>query len=102
MLPWWGDEFTNDGNNDILPDMARNAGLEVENVNAQFAFTDHIWTESIIAENIVKRYTQCILDCSCHHIPIECNENIKGAYIVAFCDAFVIYIYHASVISIYN
>jgi hypothetical protein len=49
--------------------MARKAGLEVENIHAPFDKTNCIWTESVNAENIVKRYSQCILDCSHHNIP---------------------------------
>ena len=43
--------------------MARNAGLEIENIHAPFDKTNFIWTESVNAEDIVKRYAQCILDC---------------------------------------
>jgi hypothetical protein len=40
--------------------MTRVAGLEVENVHAPFDKTNRIWTQSINAEEIVKRYSQCI------------------------------------------
>ena len=66
---WWGDEFADyiDSKN-LLPEMARKAGLEVENIHAPFDKANCIWTESVNAENIVKRYSQCILDCSHHNI----------------------------------
>lgn len=67
---WWGDEFTNyDENKNLLPEMARNAGLRVENVHAPFDKTNCIWTQGINSEEIVKRYSQCIIDCSQHNIP---------------------------------
>ena len=58
-----------DGNKNLLPEMARAVGLEVENVHAPFDKTNRIWTESVNAEDIVKRYTQCIIDCAQHNIP---------------------------------
>jgi L-ribulose-5-phosphate 3-epimerase len=67
---WWGDEFVDlDGDKNLLPEMARAVGLEVENVHAPFDKTNRIWTESVNAEDIVKRYTQCIIDCAQHNIP---------------------------------
>jgi sugar phosphate isomerase/epimerase len=70
VLLWWGDEFIGfDGNTNHLPEIARTIGLEIENVHAPFDKTNRIWTESVDAEDIVKRYAQCILDCSHHNIP---------------------------------
>lgn len=67
---WWGDEYAEvDGDKNLLPEMARAAGLEVENVHAPFDKTNCIWTESVNAEDIVKRYAQCIIDCARHSIP---------------------------------
>jgi len=67
---WWGDEHADYvGDKNLLPEIARNAGLEVENIHAPFDKTNYIWTESVNAEDIVKRYAQCILDCSRHNIP---------------------------------
>lgn len=67
---WWGDEFIDsDGDKILLPRMARAVGLEVENIHAPFKNTNFIWEENINAEDIVKRYAQCILDCSHHNIP---------------------------------
>jgi len=71
VLLWWGDEYTTDYIDDknLLPEMARNAGLEIENVHAPFDNTNYIWTDSVNAEDIVNRYVQCIIDCSRHNIP---------------------------------
>lgn len=70
VLFWWGDEYADYvGDKNFLPGLARNAGLEIENVHAPFYKTNLIWTESVDAEDIVKRYAQCIIDCSNHNIP---------------------------------
>jgi len=67
---WWGDEFTdNDVNKNELPEMARSFSLEVENVHAPIDKINSIWTDSINSEEVVKRYTNCILDCAQHNIP---------------------------------
>src|SRR5690554_1043601 len=67
---WWGDETSgSEGDKHKLPAMARAAGLEVETVHAPFERTNLIWTDSVDAESIVQRYTQCILDCAQHEIP---------------------------------
>lgn len=70
VLLWWGDEYTDYvGDKNLLPEMARKAGLDIENIHAPFDKTNRIWTESANAEDIVKRYAQCIIDCSQHNIP---------------------------------
>lgn len=67
---WWGDEFADyDVDINLLPSMAREVGLEVENVHAPYQDTNYIWTDCIDAEDIVKRYVNCIMDCSRHSIP---------------------------------
>lgn len=76
---WWGDEFKDfEGDKNLLPEIARNAGLEIENIHAPFDKTNYIWTESIYAKDIVKRYAQCILDCSRHNIPTVVIHLING------------------------
>lgn len=70
VLLWWGDEYKDyDVDKSLIPDMARAEGLEVENIHAPFQGANLIWTDNIDSEDIVKRYTQCILDCSQHNIP---------------------------------
>lgn len=76
---WWGDEFADyDVNISLLPAMARVAGLEVENVHAPYQKTNYIWTDSINAEDIVKRYMNCIIDCSQHSIPTAVIHLTSG------------------------
>lgn len=76
---WWGDEFSHyDGNKNFLPKMARNVGLEVENIHAPFHNTNYIWIESIDAEDIVERYSQCIIDCFHQDIPTVVIHFISG------------------------
>ncbi|MFL0270143.1 sugar phosphate isomerase/epimerase family protein [Candidatus Clostridium radicumherbarum] len=76
---WWGDEFINyDGNKKLLPGMARTVGLNVENVHAPFDNTNCIWTQTINAEDIVKRYSQCIIDCSQQNIPTAVIHLTNG------------------------
>jgi L-ribulose-5-phosphate 3-epimerase len=66
---WWGDEYEDyDGDKNFLPGMARSTGLDVENVHAPFDNANRIWTDSINADDIVKRYAKCIIDCSQHNI----------------------------------
>lgn len=70
VLLWWGDEYANyDGDKNLLPEMARNVGLVVENVHAPFDNANCIWTDSISSEEVLKRYINCIRDCEQHYIP---------------------------------
>jgi sugar phosphate isomerase/epimerase len=79
VLLWWGNEYAPNGEDkNQLPEMARKAGLEIENVHMPFEETNYIWTDSINAEAIVERNKNCILDCAKHNIPTAVMHLTNG------------------------
>jgi len=61
---WWGDEYKEiDGDKLLLPDLARKAGLYVENVHAPFGKANDIWKDSLDGLDLVKQYTTYIEEC---------------------------------------
>lgn len=79
VLLWWGNEYACNGEDkNQLPELARKAGLEIENVHMPFEQTNYIWTDSINAEAIVERNKNCILDCAKHNIPTAVMHLTNG------------------------
>ena len=67
---WWGDQYINiDGPKEILPEMARQAGLYIENIHTDYERTNLLWIDKIDWENIFNRYMESIEACFCHQIP---------------------------------
>ena len=70
VLLWWGDEYENEtGKKEHLPDLARNAGLFVENVHVPFENVNSLWTETHNTKDVLLQYISCIKDCATYEIP---------------------------------
>jgi len=68
VLLWWSD-FLDRGDYRRGPQLAREAGLVVENIHTPFQVQDDIWLDNIQGEAAVECYLQCIADCAEFDIP---------------------------------
>jgi sugar phosphate isomerase/epimerase len=87
---WWGDEYENTagGKKEHLIELAKNAGLIIENAHAPFAYANSIWQDDIDTKEALAVYTDAIMGCGRHNIPtvvmhLTCGKtpppaNIKG------------------------
>ncbi|MBN2852487.1 MAG: sugar phosphate isomerase/epimerase, partial [Clostridia bacterium] len=74
---WWGDEYTDiDGDKYLLPDLARNAGLDIEHIHTPYSFANELWNDSLDGIELMRIYNECIT--SCH------KYDMKTAVIHAF------------------
>ena len=70
VLLWWGDQYANDdGPKEKLPDLARKAGLFIENIHTDFDNAYYIWLDNADGEGIFNRYFKDIEDCKKYDIP---------------------------------
>jgi sugar phosphate isomerase/epimerase len=63
MLGW------RDDNRNEKPEMARNAGLLIENIHAPTYNSDYMWTDNLNGEDYMECLLSCIEDCKHHIIP---------------------------------
>lgn len=69
VMLWWGDEFRDiNGDKELLPDLARKAGIEIENIHAPYESVNEIWKDNINGKEIMNLYLSCIDDCVRHNI----------------------------------
>lgn len=69
VMLWWGDEFRDiNGDKELLPDLARKSGLEIENIHASYETVNEIWKDNINGKEIMNLYLSCIDDCVRHSI----------------------------------
>ncbi|MDR2687895.1 MAG: sugar phosphate isomerase/epimerase [Oscillospiraceae bacterium] len=66
-LVWWGDEDAGDFR--TQPEVARRAGLWVENMHASFDLAGHLWEDNLAGQVVFAYYMQCIADCGTYDIP---------------------------------
>jgi sugar phosphate isomerase/epimerase len=68
VMLWWSDDF---GRNYYLdaPELARKAGLFIENIHAPLRNQQALWSDNLDGEELTDRYLQCILDCHEFEIP---------------------------------
>ena len=68
VLLWWSEDF---GRNYYLdaPEMAREAGLFIENIHTPVQNQDHIWLDNLDGEALTDCYLKCISDCAEFKIP---------------------------------
>ncbi|MCL2832037.1 MAG: sugar phosphate isomerase/epimerase [Treponema sp.] len=67
---WWGDQFIDtDGPKEELPDLAREAGLFVENMHTDFDHCNSLWADNQHGEEILARYLNSAKDCKTYGIP---------------------------------
>jgi len=78
VLLWWSDEF--DPAYRKQSELARKAGLWIENVHAPFWNTNHnIWADSEAGQAIFECYLQCIDDCATFEIPTLVVHASRGS-----------------------
>ena len=54
---WWGDQYTDIcGPKEMLPELARNAGLDVENIHTDYEHTNLLWLDKLGWEDVFNRY----------------------------------------------
>lgn len=68
VLLWWSEHF---GRNDYRngPQLAREAGLYIENIHAPIHNQNNLWLDNQDGEALVECYLQCIADCAEFEIP---------------------------------
>ena len=76
---WWGKTYIEiDGPKEELPDLARKAGLFVENVHSDFEGAGLLWTDEAGGEEILKRYMKDVEDCHRFNIPAMVMHLTQG------------------------
>jgi sugar phosphate isomerase/epimerase len=79
VLLWWGDEFEHElGKKELLPDMARAAGLHIENVHMTFARANALWEDTEETELALIEHKSCIESCRLYEIPTAVIHLSKG------------------------
>lgn len=73
VLLWWSDGFGRDslGRNDYRngPQIAREAGLFIENIHTPVQNQNNLWLDNLDGEALTDCYLQCIEDCAQFEIP---------------------------------
>lgn len=73
VLLWWSDGFGRDvfGRNDYRsgPQIAREAGLFIENIHTPIQNQNNLWLDNLDGEALTDCYLQCIKDCAEYDIP---------------------------------
>lgn len=73
ILLWWSNDFGRDGDgiNQYLkgPELARKAGLHVENIHAPVENQNKLWDDNLEGIAVKECYLKCIDDCSKFEIP---------------------------------
>lgn len=73
VLLWWSDGFGRDvlGQNNYRngPQMAREAGLFVENIHTPVQSQNNLWLDSLDGATLINCYLQCVEDCAEFEIP---------------------------------
>ena len=77
VLLWWGDDDTDQDHED-QPELARKAGLAIENIHVPFFGANVLWEDSPSGEFVLNHYLQCIDDCVDHEIPTMVLHAIFG------------------------
>jgi sugar phosphate isomerase/epimerase len=62
---WWGDE-----NKFLQPEMARNLGLQIDNIHTPFNHPNDLWLDTIDGEDYINMLISCVSDCVQHNIPV--------------------------------
>ncbi|MCL2532370.1 MAG: sugar phosphate isomerase/epimerase [Oscillospiraceae bacterium] len=75
---WWGDDDT-DQDFELQPELARAAGLAIENIHVPFFTVNQLWSDSPLGNAVLSYYLQCIDDCADHSIPAMVMHACFGA-----------------------
>ena len=68
VMLWWS-EYLDRGDYRGGPELARQAGLFVENIHAPFQVQDGLWLDTLEGETTIECYLKCIADCAEFEIP---------------------------------
>lgn len=69
VMLWWSDRFGRGDGYEKDADLAREAGLIVENMHAPVHAQNDLSSDDLNGEEVVRDYLKCVEDCSKHHIP---------------------------------
>lgn len=69
VLMWWSEDFGRGEEYRDAPQLAREAGLIIENIHAPIRDEHRLWDDDPIGEALVERYLQCVADCAAYEIP---------------------------------
>lgn len=73
VLLWWSDGFGRDrlgqGNYRNGPQIARDAGLFIENIHTPVEMQNDLWSDNLDGEALTDCYLQCVSDCDDFEIP---------------------------------
>lgn len=68
VLLWWSGDFNrNDYRNG--PEIARKAGLFIENIHTPIQNQNYLWLDNQDGETLIDCYLQCVADCAEFEIP---------------------------------
>ena len=77
VLLWWGDDDT-DQDHEEQPELARKAGLHIENIHVPFFGANNLWEDTPTGEFVLNHHLQCIDDCVDHEIPTMVVHAVFG------------------------
>lgn len=66
---WWSDGFGRGPGYREAPDIARRAGLTVENIHAPVQWHNDLWLDNLAGDSCFRLYQQCLTDCAVRRIP---------------------------------
>ncbi len=69
VMLWWSDQFGRGAGYQRDPQLARNAGLYIENIHAPVHEQNCLSQDNLEGESVFKAYLQCVDDCSKYDIP---------------------------------
>lgn len=69
VLIWWSDGFGRGPGYRQAPDLARKAGLTVENIHAPVHAQNDLWLDDLSGDSCFRLYLQCITECAERRIP---------------------------------
>lgn len=77
ILLWWSDEYDRPDYRS-QPEIARQAGLYVENIHAPFVNINHIWADTPDGQTVFEQYLRCVDDCAAFEIPVMVMHPNQG------------------------
>jgi sugar phosphate isomerase/epimerase len=79
VILWWGDEFDHEiGSKELLPDMAKEVDLHIENVHMTFQRANALWEDTEETTISINDHISCIESCNSHGIPMMVMHLSKG------------------------
>ena len=69
VMLWWSDQFGRGEGYEQDPDLARDAGLQIENIHAPVHEQNDLSMDDLRGEHVFRDYLQCVENCRKHHIP---------------------------------